>query len=146
LKCPMRGGRCTSTLRLAVHDRRPCRRYCELEPRASEGRERMSTPESGSPNLLDEFFSASPTTGLAGDAADGAVTAPVEQAGTDQSEDLEEPVEVDEVEPVAEEEQGLPPIPVRRSLPPPAPSKRGVKRVASAPPPRGRSSARASAS
>src|SRR4051812_48966538 len=107
----------------------------------------MSTPESGSPNLLDEFFSASPTTGLAEEAMDDVAKAPVEPVAEESPEEpaqeAEEAEEVDELEEAVAE--GLPPVPVRRSLPPPAPSARGVKRVHSAPPPRGRSSAGASA-
>ena len=107
----------------------------------------MSTPESGPPNLLDEFFSASPTTGLAeGGMDDVAKTSAEQDAGEappGESTDEAEAVEVDEVEEAAA--GGLPPAPVRRSLPPPAPSARGANRAHSAPPPRGRSSAQASA-
>src|SRR5262249_45184929 len=70
----------------------------------------MSTPESGSPNLLDEFF---PT------------------ASVDATEDVEV---VDEVDATGDE--GPVAAPVRRSLPPPPPSMRAGRR--SAPPPRSR--------
>src|ERR1041384_7061266 len=71
-----------------------------------KGRAEMSTPESGSSNLLDAFFPATETA---------------------------EEVEVDEVDGEGDEEAVV--AKARRSVPPPAPSKRGKR--SAAPPLRG---------
>ena len=81
----------------------------------------MSTRDSGSSNLLDEFFAP--------------------PAGDADEEDVEV---VDDVEEGDEADVARPSAAPRRSLPPPPPSMRGG-RGASAPPPRGGSSSRASA-
>jgi hypothetical protein len=90
-----------------------------------------SREDSGSPNLLDEFFASSAPAGEEG------------QEPSDEQREEEEAVEVvdDEVEPVAEGEAPAPIAQARRSLPPPPPSMRGSNRRISQPPPVGRTAA-----
>src|SRR5882672_8034480 len=112
----MREGGCTSRLPLAVHVRRLLPPVLRIGAASLRRTRAMSTPESGSPNLLDEFFSASPTTGLPEEATDDVAKAspePVAEEAPEVAEEApeeaaDEAVEVDEVEAVDAVAEALP--------------------------------------
>src|ERR1700753_960447 len=92
----------------------------------------MSREDSGSPNLLDEFFA--PASGAALPSVEAAHGEEPSASG-EPADGPEEEVEVDAVEPVADGEEPAAAAPARRSLPPTPPSMRGGNRRLSAPPP-----------